>query len=346
MTKRAISAIYLAAAILTLTFGVCAQSQSSEEVIKIETTLVTIPVIVSDRQGRYIAGLEAKDFTLFQDGIAQSIDFFAATEEPLNVAILIDTSRSTAEVLPDIKNAATGFVERMQPQDKAMIVSFDYAPHILSSLTANQKDLKRAIERAEIGEQFGTTLRDAVNEVVEKSFAGIKGRKAIILLTDGKDFGSDVSTEDLIYSVEESDTLIYSIFYQTGPAAFSAGNRGGIFRRRERGGIFGGRLPPDDDNRFPIPPQRSGRRRGQSNEAATEFLQKMADATAGRFYRSEVADLTNTFGLIIDELRYQYRLGFYPPNAQKDAALHPLKVRVSRADAIVRARQNYRASSK
>lgn len=344
--KKLVPTIYLALAILTLVSSVFAQSQSSDEVIKIETTLISVPVVVSDRQGRYIAGLEAKDFTVYQDGIAQNIDFFTATEEPLNVAILIDTSRSTIEVLPDIKRAATSFVERMQPQDKAMIVSFDYATHVLSPLTANKRDLQRAIDRAEIGEQFGTTLRDAVNQVVAKSFAEIKGRKAIILLTDGKDFGSDVSTEDLIYSIEESDTLIYSVFYQTGRAAFGGRHRGGIFRRRERGGIFGSEIP-DDDNRFPVPPpQGRGGRARRSNEAATEFLQKMATVTAGRFYRSEVADLTDTFGLIVDELRYQYRLGFYPSNAQKDGALHTLKVRVSRANAVVRARQSYRAESK
>ncbi|MBC7796330.1 MAG: VWA domain-containing protein [Pyrinomonadaceae bacterium] len=216
MAKVLYAFIWLAGFVIASASGVSAQTQANEEVIKIDTTLVSVPVIVSDRQGHYISGLQTKDFKIFQDGIEQKIDFFAASEEPLNVAVLIDTSRSTSEVLDEIKDAAKSFVKLLNTNDKAMIVTFDYEPHVLSKLTSSKTDLNRAIEAAEIGGQYGTTLNDAVNEVVEKIFKEIKGRKAIILLTDGKDFGSATESDDLLYSLQESDTLIYPIFYKTG----------------------------------------------------------------------------------------------------------------------------------
>jgi VWFA-related protein len=332
----------------TIVPSVAAQEKSADEVIKIDTALVSVPVIVSDRQGRYVPGLETKDFTVYQDGAPQRIDFFAATEEPLTVALLIDTSRSTQDVLGDIEGAARDFVRLLQPRDRATIVSFDFETHILSPLTSDHEQLNRAIKSADIGEYVGTTLRDAVYDTVNKSFAGIKGRKAIILLTDGKDAGSDVSSAALFYSLQESDTLCYSVLFQTG------GRRQPLFDRDQfpfpgmgrRGGIYGGRFP-GEGGRFPGGRDNPRRRERieQRNEAAKEFLEKLSETTAGRFYSSEVKNLKKTFAEIVDELRFQYRLGFYPPDAKDTNILHEIKVKVSRPDAVVRARTSYRVKN-
>ncbi|CAN5268162.1 hypothetical protein BH10ACI1_BH10ACI1_00870 [soil metagenome] len=324
--------------------NIFAQNEKSDEVIKVETTLVSVPVIVSDRQDRYVPNLTAKDFMIYQDGVEQKIDFFAATDEPLNIALLIDTSRSTTEVLDKIKDSALDFIQKFRPEDKAMIVSFDYAPHVLSPLTADREQLKRAIKNAKIGEFFGTTLHDAVFETVNKSLAQIKGRKAIVLLTDGKDAGSRVYDTDLFYSLEESDTLVYTIFYETG--LMQRQNRPN-FPGRRRGDIFGGRFPRDNERRFPR--NDGGRRRERverQNEVAEEFLKKLSDKTAGRFYASDAANLKKTFKMIIEELRFQYRLGFYPTAETADKVLHQLKVKVSVSGAVVRARSSYRIQSK
>lgn len=345
--------IFLACLLLATGFSaVSAQEKSiaTDDVIKIDTTLVSVPVIVSDRNGRYVPNLSENDFKLFQDGAEQKIDFFAATEEPLTVALLIDTSRSTQGVLGEIKDAAQNFVKLLQPRDRAMIVSFDYDTHLLTPLTSNHEQLKDAIEDADIGEFGGTTLRDAVYETVSRAFAGIKGRKAIILLTDGKDAGSSVSDSALLYSLQESDTLVYTVFYETGP-----NNRSRRNFPQDDGGIFGGGFPRRGGgmgrmggSRFPNRrdnPQRRERIE-QKNELAQDFLQELSGTTAGRFYSSKVEHLKNTFGLIVDELRYQYRLGFYPPDEKQDAGkLHNLKVKVTRPEAIVRARDSYRVQT-
>lgn len=338
------------------------QKPESEQAIKIETTLVSVPVIVSDRQGRYISGLKASDFTLYEDRVKQPIEFFADTEEPINVALMLDTSKSTARVLDDIKKAARDFVKQLRPQDRAMIVSFDHDETALCELTSDHKTLERAIGKARIGEQVGTKLRDAVNDVMKEELKAVKGRKAIVLLTDGKDHGSEVTEQALLDSAAEADTLIYSVFYNSLPMGMAGNQRGpradrGGWGNRGRGpgmGRRGGIFTPMP--RFPNPPQRRPdgrdeqrqRRAGRieaRNEDAIDFLQQLSDVSAGRYYSSEVANLKKTFEQIIEELRHQYRLGFYPPD-HATSGIHSIKVEVSRPDVVTRSRRSYRVVGK
>ncbi len=349
----------------TLTLLICclvgAASSSGQDqkqdTLKIDTALVSVPVVVSDRSGRYVSGLKASDFTLYDDRVKQQIEFFADTEEPINVALLLDTSMSTRLVLGDIKEAAKDFVNQLRSQDKAMIVTFDFDETVLCELTSNRRTLERAIDRAWIGERGGTKLRDAVYDVTREEFRSVKGRKAIVLLTDGKDMGSDVTERRLLDSAAEADTLVYSVFYQSGPGAIRRDpqDRGGWGdpRNRRRGGIF------NPFPRFPLQPQgrggydprqqRRGGRMEERNEDAIEFLERLSDASAGRYYNSEVADLRRTFGEIIEELRHQYRLGFYPQDGQpgqSTSRIHSLRVEVARRDVVVRSRRSYRVAGK
>jgi VWFA-related protein len=323
--------------------AVHAQDQQPVETLRIDTNLISVPVIVSDRQGRYVPGLGVQDFTLYDNRIAQQISFFDAAEEPLNVVLLLDTSRSTEGVLGDIRKAARSFLKELRTQDRAMIVSFDYAIHKLSPLTNDRKVLESAIKHAEVGEYLGTLLNDAVMEITAAVLQPITGRKAIMLLTDGEDVGSRTWDSELISSVSEADAMIYSVFYESGmPRGFGArppfpGRRGGVFGRPGRGRPF---------NAFPAqrpgePGQRRERRQERSAEAAA-LLTTLSAATGGRFYRSKVTDLRQTFALVADELRYQYRLGFYPDKTTQDGSLHSLKVKVDRPDVAIRSRYQYR----
>lgn len=350
----------------TLTLFVCclacvftAKGQDQkQETIKIDTTLVSVPVVVSDRQGRYISGLKASDFTLYADRVKQTIEFFADTEEPINVALLLDTSKSTTPVLDDIKKAAKDFVKQLRPQDRAMIVSFDFNETALCELTSDRKTLEKAIGKARIGDIPGTKLRDAVYDVMREEFRNVKGRKAIVLLTDGKDHGSQVNERKLLENAAEADTLIYSVFYLSLPKVMARNpraDRGGWGNPRmgRRGGIFGPRFPMPPPQR-PRDEERRQRRAGQieaRNEEAIEFLERLSDASAGRYFNSEVANLKRTFEQIIEELRHQYRLGFYPQDRLADqpathSTNHTIKVEVSRSDIVVRSRRSYRVAGK
>ena len=339
------------------------QKQDSDQTFKIDTTLVSVPVIVSDRQGRYIAGLKASDFTLYEDRVKQPIAFFADAEEPINVALLLDTSKSATWALNDIKKTAQDFLKQLRPQDRAMIVSFDRDIIALCELTSDRKTMERAVGDAQIGERFGTKLRDAVDAVMQEEFKTVKGRKAIVLLTDGKDHGSEVYEQTLMESAAEADTLIYSVFYRSLPTWLDRDRQSPRGRRRVPGIGREGRPRiggPDgffmQATRFADPPQRpdgDGRRRRRAdrieerNEEAIDFLRRLSEVSAGRYFSSEVSDLKQTFGQILEELRHQYRLGFYPPD-HPAGSVHTIKVEVgiiaARPDVVVRSRRSYRVA--
>jgi Ca-activated chloride channel homolog len=304
-----------------------------DEVIKVYSNLVNIPVIISGRDGRYVAGLTQEDFKLYDNNTEQKLAFFDTTEAPLNVALLLDTSRSTAGVIDDIRKAAKSFLKNLRPQDRAMVVSFDYAIHKLSPMTSDRKVLERAIKEARVGEPIGTMLDDALIDVIQNDLKPINGRKAIVLLTDGEDAGSRWDAEDVLSAATESDTMIYPIYYAQ------------EFPFRPSHGIFGGR--GKRRNRFPRQHGQGPRaiRNEREGEFAIDFLTQLAEVSAGRFYRSEKTDLKQTFLLIADELRYQYRLGFYPDERARDGAIHQLQIKVDHPEYAVRARTQYRATT-
>lgn len=326
--------------VLSILFAAISVAQETEidDVIKVNTALVSIPVVVTDRQGRHISGLTANDFTIFEDGKKQEVGFFATAEEPINVALLLDTSRSTSDVIDKIKAAAVNFVSLLNADDRAMIVTFDSRVNVLSSLTSNRIELEKAIRNVEIGFRAGTVMRDAVVEVINRQFAKVNGRKAIILLTDGKDFGSYSLPDDLLNSLEESDVMVYSVFYKTSMVNQNAGriqrNRG-----RNRGGVFGGMGGGRNRN------DRAREREREADEDAKDYLEKMSKLTAGRFYKKEVKNLRETFSLIADELRKQYRIGFYPAETSSANSVHEIKVKVDRKNVAVNARSSYRRKS-
>jgi VWFA-related protein len=321
--------------------GVQAQDEKREpaEVIKVYSNLVSVPVIVSDRDGRYVSGLKEQDFKLYDNSAEQRLAYFDNAEAPLNVALLLDTSRSTEGVIDDIRKAAKDFLKELRPQDRAMIVSFDYGIHKLSPLTSDRKILERAIKEAQVGEYIGTMLNDALMEVIDQDLKLVNGRKAIVLLTDGEDAGSTLSADDVLSYATESGAMIYSIYYAP---TMRRPFRDRPFRRD--GGIFGRRSQMQD--RFPRqrgPGQRRDRQ-ARRGELAVEFLTRLSEVSAGRFYNSEDADLKKTFASIAEELRNQYRLGFYPDALARDGSLHQLKVKVDKPEFVVRARNQYRAA--
>ncbi|MBK6750871.1 MAG: VWA domain-containing protein [Acidobacteria bacterium] len=352
-TRRA---VLLWVALFGVSLTVLSQDNATDETIKVDTALVSVPVIVSDRNGRYVPKLTAADFNIFQDGNKQNIEFFAATEEPLTIALLIDTSQSTRGVLGDIKDSAVSFIKLLAPADKAMIVSFNRDVEVLSSLTSDQEQLKKAVRSAEIPDgEFGTALRDAAYESVFRSFSGIKGRKAVILLTDGKDAGSRISIRELLYRLQESDTLVYPIMFKTDERRMIMRQIlrrddifGGGFPGRRGGGSFpgggrnGGGLPPRRDN---------GRQRERververQNREASEFLQKIADHRRTVFTKVTTASSKKLFASIVEELRFQYRLGFLSSGRNRRKRLHEIRVKV-RADTVVRSRSSYRVETK
>jgi Ca-activated chloride channel family protein len=299
--------------------GIRAQGKPNPQMIRVESALVTVPVIASDARGRFITGLTAGDFKLFEDGAQVPISLFLTSEDPVKIALLIDTSKSTTTVLRDIKKAAEQFLLQMRPQDLALVVGFDSEIQILCPLSSDPRELKEAIKRAKSGGSR-TRMRDAINEIAQRRFRSLTGRKAVILLTDGQDQGSRLSAEDLLNTVAASNTLIYSVFYSVDPRELM----------RE---LFG------------VSPRKKGTtiKWAEHEKQAAEYLQKMCDISAGRLYASTVKELDAAFKQISEELRSQYLIGFYPDNSKLDGTMHNLVVSIANPEAIIRSRRSYRS---
>jgi Ca-activated chloride channel homolog len=184
------------------------------DIIKVNTTLVTLPVSVMDRDGRYVPNLSKDDFRIWEDGVEQQVAFFASVEKPFSVVLMLDTSPSTQFRLEDIQDAAITFVNQLRPDDKVMVVSFNNDIRILSEMTTDRGKLRRAIERAYTDD--GTRLYDAVDMVMNQQLSRISGRKAIVLFTDGVDTTSRrASYESTVMHAQELDALIYPVQYNT-----------------------------------------------------------------------------------------------------------------------------------
>ncbi len=308
----------------------------SDEIIKIETRLVSVPVMVSDRNGRFVSGLKKEDFSVFQDGLEQEIAFFGDNSEPINIALLLDTSYSTTEVIENIKRAAFDFVRLLGKSDRAMIISFDTDVKVLGALTSDRNELFNSINRAKAENVSGTVMRKTVSDVLNPLFAEVTGRKAIILLTDGKDFGSSVSESELLFNLEESDVIVYSIFYSTELSKYMQLDPAVINGRMSQN-VPGAGVTRGAENLKRIEQIK------KYNAEATTYLKQMSDLTAGRFFEGDVSSLTSTFETIVDELRNQYRIGFYPPDEDAQTSVHQISVKLDKKDVVVRARKTYRS---
>jgi Mg-chelatase subunit ChlD len=187
--------------------------QPAEESIKIESDLVNIPVIASDRNDVYVYDLQKENFTVTEDGVIQEIVFFGAVREPFHVVLMLDTSGSTREKLGRIQEAAKAFVAQLQTQDRIKIISFDDNIRDWGEFTNDRAKLRSSIDFLSPGQ--GTKLYDAVKLALNQ-LSSLKGRKAIVLFTDGVDYRSDATKyDDNLRQVEESGVLVYPIRYDT-----------------------------------------------------------------------------------------------------------------------------------
>jgi von Willebrand factor type A domain len=189
------------------------ESRQEIETLKIDTNLVTVPVIATDATGLYVPDLRQEEFSVLEDGIKQNIAFFNTVSAPFHVILMLDTSASTEQKLTQIKNAAIAFVEQLQPRDRVKVISFDDEVRDLNDFTNDRAAMKSAILQTRSGQ--GTKLYDAF-ELALNSIRAIRGRKAIVLFTDGVDYHSDQATFDgTLHNLDEEGVIVYPIRYET-----------------------------------------------------------------------------------------------------------------------------------
>lgn len=329
------------------------------DVVKIDTTLVSIPVSVMDRDGKFIPNLSQNDFHVWEDGVEQRVAYFASTEKPFTVVLMIDTSGSTRFRLEEIQDAAIAFVEQLRTDDRVMIVSFSDRIRFLSQPTNDRNRLREAIRRTEPGS--GTRLYDAVDEVINQHLNHIQGRKAIVLFTDGVDTTSRQGTyETTVRDAEELDALIYPVEYDTfadmgimnpGGGWPGGGGSSGNVIIDILSGILGGGSGGYPGGGGGYPPRRGGRRGGggwpgtgnsrAEYELGDQYLHELARVSGARLYNAEQQNLAVAFQSVAEELRRQYSLGYYPTNTPHPGERRNIKVRVNRPELVVRTRDSY-----
>ena len=315
------------------------------DVIKVDTTLVTLPVSVTDRNGRYIPNLRKEDFRLWEDGVEQSVAFFNAVDKPFSVVLMIDTSGSTRFKLEDIQDAAITFVNQLRREDRVMVVSFDNDVEVLTEFTNDRYRLRDAIMRTRTGDS--TRLYDAVDLVINQRLNRIEGRKAVVLFTDGVDTTSrHASYESNLRDAEELDALIYPVQYDT--YADMGGGGGSSWPGTSRapsspidilvqilGGVSSG------GNRRRGGGGGPGTSRGDY-DLANRYLQDLSQVTGARKYQADsIQNIAVAFSNIAEELRRQYSLGYYPKNPAQAGQRRQIRVRVNQPNLAVRTRDSY-----
>jgi hypothetical protein len=183
------------------------------ETLKIDTNLVTVPVIATDANGTYVADLRQEEFALMEDGVAQQIAFFGKVSLPFHVVLMLDTSSSTQDKLRLIQQAAYTFVQQLQPADRVKVISFDDQVRDLNEFTNNRETLRVAINGTRSGS--GTKVYDAM-ELALNTIRRIQGRKAIVIFTDGMDWHSDTASfNSTVRWLDEEGVIVYPIRYDT-----------------------------------------------------------------------------------------------------------------------------------
>jgi Ca-activated chloride channel family protein len=173
-----------------------------------EVNRVILWVTVTGKGDELVGDLSKDSFMVYEDGVQQTIRDFMLEDRPITMAIVLDSSGSMRDSMPEVHQAASSFVETLRPQDKGLVIDFDDKVFLIQDLTADQALLKEAVTSTEaLG---STALYDALHAAF-RELRGIDGRKAIVLLTDGDDTSSQLAYNRILEEAKAQSVLIYGI---------------------------------------------------------------------------------------------------------------------------------------
>jgi VWFA-related protein len=289
-----------------------------EHRLRVEVGVVNLYCTVKTGKGALVTDLQQSEFEVKEDGKRQEVRYFAReTDRPLTLGLLIDTSGSMRNVLPVEQETGAQFLRQvLRESDLALLMTFDVNVDLMQDFTSEPERLESALKRTRINAPVaagpvprnpaGTRLYDAIFLASRQKLAGEVGRKALIVISDGVDQGSEVKVKEAIEAAHRADTIIYAIGI-TDPAFYQF-----------RGEYFDGR--------------------GVLNDLAKE--------TGGRaIFPRGPEDLQEAFDQIAAELRSQYYLGYSPTNTARDGRFRKIEVKVKRGGLKVQARRGYYAAA-
>ncbi|MFZ0271175.1 MAG: VWA domain-containing protein [Acidobacteriaceae bacterium] len=304
--------------------------------ITVNAQLVNLPVIVRDKKGALVQNLTKADFALSVDGHPQTIRYFDKDNDlPLTLGLLVDTSGSVRSALEDERTASEAFLDQMmtapagRTPDQAFLIQFAHEAELLQALTSSGPKLREALNQVGTappderndqngnnsggyghrggGRHFGggTTLYDAIFLASEDLMKKQQGRKALVVLTDGEDRGSQETLASAVAAAQRAETVVYAIYFKG--EQHSYGGHGGGFGGR--GGFPGG----------------GGQRGGESHVDGKKVLEQITGQTGGRMFEvSGKQTFAAIYTQIAEELRSQYRLGYTPDTTTAAEGFHKI----------------------
>lgn len=297
----------------------CAPQKSD---IRVDVDLVTVACSVSDH-GVPVKNLKAEDFSLHDNGEPREIrNFWQESDLPLTIALVADVSGSQAGFIRSHREAIAQFLKQViGSRDHAMIVEVAREARLISKLTSSLDDLTTAVEviGTREGKQSpllgppcrntgfprscgGTALWHGLY-YTSKELKPVTGRKAIVILSDGMDTGSDISLTDLIETAQSAEAVVYSIKYAN--------------------------------------PMRFMSISATILQAVSRGLERLSRETGGLTFPNPGRKTSEVFSQIESDLRNTYVLGFTPPDDARDGKFHKLEVKTVRKDLVVRSRAGY-----
>ncbi len=337
--------------------------------IPVDVKEVTLPVTVRDKKGKIVRDLTKDDFELEEDRKPQTIRYFSQeTNLPLTVGLLVDTSMSERDNIDRERSASRSFLDQMinRPVDRAFVIHFDREIELLQDLTSDHAKLEKAVGLIDTqqsvesiptsdqgshrgGRGAGTKLYDAIFLACDEITKKQTGRKAIVVLTDGEDRGSQENVNSAIESAQKAETVVYTIYiggHEDRDSGFNGpmdddpmdprypggrypggGYPGGRYPGGYPGGGYpgGGRYPRQEDNR----------------PNGKKTLQRIAEETGGRYFEAKKKDsVDDIYAQIAEELRTQFMLGYTPPKDQA-SGYHSIHLTAKKNDLAVQTRTGY-----
>jgi Ca-activated chloride channel family protein len=279
----------------------------SGQIFRVRVEMVTLPVVVTDPTGTTVKNLKKEDFKVFEDGVPQEIAGFAAVEEPISVALMLDVSGSTASDLRRIQDEAIRFVNTLRPADSVAILSVASEVKLLEQFNIYHKKNPDKIRQVRSGGL--SAVYDGVAFALEKVLEIEPGRKALIFFSDGVDNESKTTREETMELARQTEAPIYCVYFNTDP-----------FRNL-----------------------RSSRRPKWPDYAAgREYMQELAGLSGGLLLdASKLDNLGSAFRKIAEDLASQYSIGYYPKNQKHDNKFRRIEVRVRIPGLSARTKQGY-----
>jgi VWFA-related protein len=294
--------------------GVLLHGQDTEPTFSTGIKVVNTLVTVQNRSGELIKDLKQDDFKLLEDGRPQTIRYFSQQSDlPLTLGLMVDTSMSQEKVMDAERGASMRFLDTIfrENTDHVFLMQFDMSIQLRQALTSSLKPLYDVLPyvdtptRRELmsGGSAGTLLFDAIIKASKDVMKPLQGRKALIVLSDGVDVGSEAQVSDAVEAAQRADTLIYSIEFSD--ASFYGGH------------VFGG------------------------NEGRNALM-KLASETGGGFFSvSKKLSIEQIFSMIEAELRNQYSIGYVSDKPCTISEFRKIQLTLRQKGLIVQARPRY-----